>query len=451
MRGGERMNKKMGWLVILITILALSVAACGGNKEEVNNDKVNDTNKNEANVNNNEEEVEQDPVTVTMSTATSGEWLWEMKPKVEEKFPHITLELIDGLAFVSDPEFDDVVVAKKIPDIIPVREHRRDFMRAREYELEYNLDDIIAEKGFDLSVYDEDILESLRNSTLSGGLVGLPFHSNYFALHYNKDIFDQLGVPYPEDNMTWFEVMDLAKQLTGGEYYGITYNPWIASFIFTQFEENLIDPDTNEVDLVNSTAMKNMFAMFEKYASLPNNKPVEDEWGASFEEGKVAMEVSWARTYEAEHGTLSFDFDFATFPTWDENPGVGVEPNIAVWMVTAEAEDKGAAFDVISYLTSPEMRVPEIRKGSVPVLADEEFKNQFMADFEQTDKYNFEALYSLRPSSGPPKLSPLENDAPIREMMEKYVYEDKGKDVNTFLRETQQVFETYIKEQEGKE
>lgn len=442
------MKKKMGWLVILMVLISIIIAGCGGNNNDNNKDK---NNVNKDNNNNENEEVEKDPVTVTMSTATAGEWLEEMKPKVEEKFKHITLELVDELAFVSDPEFDDVVVADKIPDIIPVREHRRDFMRAREYDLEYNLDDMIAEKDFDLSVYDEDIIQSLRNSTPSGGIVGLPFHSNYFSLHYNKDIFDKQGIEYPEDNMTWFEVIDLASEVVTDENYGLTYNPWLAWFIFTQFEENLIDPDTHDIDLANSTAMQQMFEMADAYASIPNNKPSDDVWGGDFEEGNVAMEVSWARTYEAENDTLAFEFDFATFPTWKENPGVGVEPNIAVWMITSVAEDKEAAFDVISYLTSPELRVPEIRKGSVPVLAGDDVKSQFMADFDQTDKYNFEALYSLRPSSGPPKISPFENDAPIREMMDKFVYEERDKDVNTFLRETQQVFENYIKDEEGKE
>lgn len=74
-----------------------------------------------------------------------------------------------------------------------------------------------------------------------------------------------------------------------------------------------------------------------------------------------------------------------------------------------------------------------------------------MADLEQADDYSFEPLYDLEFSSGPPKISRYENNAPIRELMEEYVIEESGKDVNEYLREAQQVIENYLMDIEGRE
>lgn len=446
------MKKHLKWIGILL--LSLLMIACSQDSiNENNGEKKNNQGQNNENVIENNNEEEKEDVTVSIATTFEGEWLEEMKPKVEEEFPYITLELVDELPFIDEEEFEDVVFQGMVPDIIPTREQRRDFVYAREYGLEYDFEDIVEKKSFDLSIYDEDIIESLRNATPTNGIVALPQQSNYFALHYNKEIFDQFGVEYPTEGLTWPEVMELAADMTRDGVYGLTYNPWLAWFIFTQFEENLIDPDTLEVDVINSTAMQEMFSVFQQYASIPNNRP-EGELGGVFEDGNVAMEVNWARTYNIEgsvSGGIGIDFDFAPFPTWDANPGVSVEPNVASWMITSDAEDKEAAFDVISFLTSPENLTPLIRKGRIPALADPEIQGQFMADLEEAENFNLAALQELQLSSGPPKISRYENNAPIRELMEQYIIEDSEKDVNEFLREVQQVIENYVIEQESKE
>lgn len=218
--------------LIAVLLFSLFIVACSQDSNEENN--VDQAPNGTENVNgDNEDNEELEDVTVTISTASDGDWLEEMKPIVEEKFPHITLELVDNIPYVDEEEFEEVVFQGEVPDIIPVREHRRDFMNAREYELEYDFEEIVEKKNFDLTVFDDSVIESLRNATPTGGIVALPFQSNYFALHYNKDIFDQLGVDYPEEQMTWYEVMDLAADMTREGYKGITFNQWLAWFMFT--------------------------------------------------------------------------------------------------------------------------------------------------------------------------------------------------------------------------
>lgn len=74
----------------------------------------------------------------------------------------------------------------------------------------------ISDANIDWSEY----LEGPMNSTMMDGKhYGLPFATNCTALFYNKDILDDAGVPYPDENTTWEEFHEMAKKLTD---YGVT-------------------------------------------------------------------------------------------------------------------------------------------------------------------------------------------------------------------------------------
>lgn len=72
---------------------------------------------------------------------------------------------------------------------------------------------------------------SLGAGTIGGELMALPLYSSCVNLYYNKAIFDEKGIPYPENDvdkrMTWEEVTEIAKQLTyekdGKQIYGLSF------------------------------------------------------------------------------------------------------------------------------------------------------------------------------------------------------------------------------------
>src|SRR5699024_2050658 len=82
---------------------------------------------------------------------------------------------------------------------------------------------------------------------LDGAFYALPYRASSYALFYNKKIFDEKGVPYP-DNLTWDEYADLALQLTSGEgadkFYGSYIPDWNnCIYSATQEGSNLTDDD----------------------------------------------------------------------------------------------------------------------------------------------------------------------------------------------------------------
>lgn len=84
----------------------------------------------------------------------------------------------------------------------------------------YPLDHFIQESSFHAGELHPAILERYR---INGEIYGLSPYFHTSVLAYNKDIFDQIGMDYPQDHMTWEEVFQLARKVKAynPEWYGI--------------------------------------------------------------------------------------------------------------------------------------------------------------------------------------------------------------------------------------
>jgi multiple sugar transport system substrate-binding protein len=76
------------------------------------------------------------------------------------------------------------------------------------------LTDWIAADGVDTGVYPEGLLDLY---TLDGDLYTLPRDFDTIAVWYNKELFDEAGVSYPEEDWTWDDFREAAAELTDSE------------------------------------------------------------------------------------------------------------------------------------------------------------------------------------------------------------------------------------------
>ncbi len=74
-----------------------------------------------------------------------------------------------------------------------------------------NLDSYIEKDGYDLNDYWPGLLES---ASYDGSVYGFPRDIEVNVLYFNKDIFDEVGVEYPNENWTWDDLMAAAEKLT---------------------------------------------------------------------------------------------------------------------------------------------------------------------------------------------------------------------------------------------
>ena len=48
------------------------------------------------------------------------------------------------------------------------------------------------------------------------------YYSNCLAIMYNKDIFDEMGLEYPDSGWTWDDFKDMTAKTTTADHYGLT-------------------------------------------------------------------------------------------------------------------------------------------------------------------------------------------------------------------------------------
>lgn len=92
------------------------------------------------------------------------------------------------------------------------------------------LDPFIAEDGIDLAAFVPTVLEAIRERGDGQQLYALAPSFSASALFYNKALFREKNVPFPEGDMTWGDALNLARRLKSGSgadaVFGISFQTW---------------------------------------------------------------------------------------------------------------------------------------------------------------------------------------------------------------------------------
>lgn len=110
-----------------------------------------------------------------------------------------------------------MMTAKDLPDVFYVGPETVSQYVDNGYILD--MTPVLESNGLSTDNMMQDILKAYRydgTTTGEGGLYGLPYDSSVFAYAYNKELFDEAGIPYPDPNKpyTYEEFVDVCKQLT---------------------------------------------------------------------------------------------------------------------------------------------------------------------------------------------------------------------------------------------
>jgi ABC-type glycerol-3-phosphate transport system substrate-binding protein len=134
----------------------------------------------------------------------------------------------------SFPNLLDMMLSKPSPDLIVFDTRFLPLL----IEVEY-LAPIPDRYGWET---DQDMIADILSLALDLALYALPLGHIPEGLFYNKAVFDEMGVPYPQDGMTWDEVVELAKVFKKDKSspFGIMTIDSMAS----QLSLRLYDPET---------------------------------------------------------------------------------------------------------------------------------------------------------------------------------------------------------------
>lgn len=385
---------KYGKLGSIVIAASLMLSACGGSKEAPGTA----ASSGEAAV---PPKTSSEPVTLTMTsynTSTNeAEFKSYMEPYIQKKFPHITLKWIEP---TKGQTLNDQIAAGQPPDIVATGYSH--ILALLDLDIPLDLNELAKKTKFDAGKFDPIALNSIKMYGDKGELYGLPYVNNYFALLYNKDLFDKYGVPYPKDGMSWEDAIELGKRVSrlddGVQYRGLL--PATGANIFGRgLSLPLVDPKTDKA-LLNTDKWSHVYQTMKAIYKLPGNEELSTiNQVNEFLDGKAAMITNWGQAtvnmiLKGEETGKKLNWDMATYPFFKETPNKNPEISTNIYVVSKTTKHRDAAFDVISYLSSSvEVQTAQVKLGMRPVIKIDNIKELFGQDIPGLKGKNVEAAY----------------------------------------------------------
>ena len=233
--------------------------------------------------------------------------------------------------------------------------------------------------------------------TIDNEFYALPTRSTCWVLYYNKELFDQAGVPYPEQ-MTWEEYEELALTMTKDsedeKIWGGYFPLWIPQFCAIQKGYYLLDddmePTRDSLELI-KRLYRDSHMPYEEFR-LRDNDYCQD-----FEKGNIAMMVNgeWLANQ-----LLEDEAEGISVPEWGVAPvpvPQGVEAGTTLGMyqfagITSSCACPEEAFAFLEFLCGKQGAEIYVRDAIIPAYSDEEIREIYEEMLgEESTKVFFEA------------------------------------------------------------
>ncbi len=304
------------------------------------------------------------------------------------KYPNIKVEVINASAADYETKITTMLASGDDVDVYFAKSNTS-FPTLVQKGYALDLDSLIEEKGFDVSAYGTVLSQ---HYSIDDTLYALPFRTNDWVIYYNKNIFDEAGVTYPDNDMTWEEFFEIGKQLSGDDVYGAAFFPK-PGFIVPCIVGSVDGFDINTSDfteLIPATqkvvdAMKD--GSWEDYSESVSMS--KDQ--TYFYQGKWGMlyNGSWF-TQMLEAQDLSFEYGVVKSPYWEGTDKKGFATSTPV-LINPKTKKLDAAWELLSFLCGEEGAKIVAQSMLVPGYQSEDIM-QIFKDSTGIDETSMEAL-----------------------------------------------------------
>ncbi|WP_409343701.1 ABC transporter substrate-binding protein [Paenibacillus sp. MBLB4367] len=330
------------------------------------------------------------------------------------KYPDIAINVISPPPFEANRDMKQVwasFLENQKPDILTgFNDYYEHFV---ENEWLENLDPFIKQDRFDINNIHPGVIAALRKRG-NGKLYALSPTFSSRALYYNKDLFNQYKIPYPKDQMTWDEVLELAKQFrlanaNSNGIYGLyidSTNPYYLIDRIASTNSLSLTDSKGENLLIDSDPWKKVWkSVSEGYKAGYIFSPTDKEFGdGNFKNNRFIMGTA-AMTVDIPKSVLLndeirkqlyklFNWDMVTEPV---NPSLPEESNSfnvsSFFSVNAKSTNKKGAWEVVKYLNSDEFA--QIYAKLIPPTS----LLSRTAHIKTSDGRNWQAFFKLKPST----------------------------------------------------
>lgn len=230
-------------------------------------------------------------------------------------------------------------------------------------------DKIAASDKIDLGNYYQGIVNLYSSN---GKQYAVPKDIDTIALWYNKTIFDEMGVAYPDDTWTWDDFAEAAAKLTNDDHWGFALQPGnnqegyyntiysMGGYVISD------DKKTSGFDDPNTIKAMKLYTDMIAAGSCPSLEVVsETAPNELLCAGKVAMAIngSWMLAGYRDNEYSAANCDVAVLPyTNDPSDRVSIYNGLG-WAAAANGKNLDAAWSLIEHLGSKEAQLKQAELG----------------------------------------------------------------------------------------
>lgn len=301
------------------------------------------------------------------------------------RYPGVSVEIIDIPSADYDTKLNVDLNGGAAADVILIKTASAIPSMAAKGQLA-DLNEFITRDSLDLASFN-----GLEQSIQVNGIqTSLPFRTDYYALYYNKDIFDAAGVAYPTNDMTWGEFEELARQVTSGEgqnkFYGAHFHTWqalVENWAVQDGANTIMGPDYTFMKPAYEMVlrMQNEDRTIMDFATL---KTANIHYSSVFYNGQVAMLPmgTWFSSQMIDtvnKGESSVNWGIATIPHPEGTAAGNTVGSVTPVAINAASENKEIAWELIKFMTGEEGAAYLASVGQIPARVNPELLNTITA------------------------------------------------------------------------
>ncbi len=197
-----------------------------------------------------------------------------------------------------------------------------------------------------------------------GAFYYLPIGPMSLHVYYNKTLFDEAGVPYPEEGWSWDDFREAARRLTlrrdgRTERFGVlvqNWPLWWRTFLL-QNGTDIFDDDLNpQRCLIDAPEAVEAFEFLQTMIYEDHSSPTPSQaaqLGGDFLTGKLAMQIHGTWMVEQYRKVEDFAWDMAPLPVRKRASSVVTVAGVAM---AADSPHPDAAWRFMRYFFSDEVQ-----------------------------------------------------------------------------------------------
>ncbi|WP_054859794.1 extracellular solute-binding protein [Gracilibacillus sp. JCM 18860] len=380
------------YLLFMLIFLMLIAVGCNGNADPSSSETDSDTTK------------------VTFSYWGGGDFDKKRMEAINEEFkkvhPEIEVELVNLPDGEEYSQKQTVMMSAKTPyDVIQFAEESYQFASRGVLE---DLTPYIEEDGLDLDQFYPVAIDAY---THDGKVYGLPLRVGSVIMLYNKDLFDQHDLEYPNENWTWDDVVKAGEKIANPEEGIFGMNPiggWWASTSQTlqSFGGGVLNEEKDAFHLDSPPESRKAIEFMKEVTwdkdIAPSSTQIPegiDLWTS----GKIAMMIDgpW-HILSSQANIKEFDWDMTTAPAGSQD-ATPIFSN--AFHMAKDSKVKDAAWEVIKFWTGEEAQ---------KILAQEHGDTPTNKEIAESDLYldlggkapeNFEMMLTSLEGAYPPQVT----------------------------------------------